>query len=75
MPTKAEKQPPTFYSASEVAPMFGVTPRAIAKWCAGGRFKGAFRAGDGETSPWRIPTESADSYLAEIKKRAQAVVA
>jgi len=61
-----------FLTSSFVAEKLGVSPQTIHKYCEEGVFPGAFKLGDGRTSPWRIPQKSFEAYL---KQRGQAAKA
>lgn len=64
MPKPADDAP---YTAEEVAAKLRVTSRAIQKWCAAGRFPGAYKLGDA-TSPWRIPPQALEEFLKETAR-------
>ena len=55
-------------TASQVAEMCGVTARTVNRWVRAGYFAGATRA-PGRTSPYRIPKDEVDSFIAQMSER------
>lgn len=62
----------TYLTADEVAARLQVTTRVVQKWCTAGLFPGAFKAGTGATSPWRIPPGAYEAFVKYLKENAQA---
>ncbi|HEC35368.1 MAG TPA: DNA-binding protein [Anaerolineae bacterium] len=56
-----------FLTASQVANMCGVSSRTVRRWVRAGFFPGTKR-GLGKTSPYRIPREAVESFIARRLK-------
>ncbi len=56
-----------FLRVSQVARMCGVSPRTVRRWVQAGFFPGTKR-GLGRTSPYYIPREAVESFIARRLK-------
>lgn len=58
-----------YYTTGDVAGMFNVARKTVAKWCSSGVYPGAIKTGSGSAkSEWRIP---AGDVEAKRRRRAE----
>lgn len=50
-------------TVGQAARALGVSKRTVSRWLAQGHLPGAYKAGFGLTSPWRIPSSTVATVL------------
>ena len=58
-------------TTKEVADLLRVTKVTVTRWIEAGEFPGAYKAGPSKSSPYRIPRQSVNAFIAKLRGDAE----